>query len=286
MAPALPIELYYSIIQDVETVECLLALSLSCSVFRKEAQRLIFRCPITPTHPAQMLFIFSICSDPSRLGPLVRFYMMEYNPGPDADVSQETISIALALRAMCNIKQIVHCASTIMPLKVYQHCTAPLESFNYHIDSKTTPDISSLVYDVLPTQVSLTHIVMSCSGKVQIGSKLMKAAADLCPNLISLTVRNPAVGKMLLQRKKHLQSLKWIVGTSTPTSMTIPQYNHLNYLMLLIMTRGLNTSFAQHLSSLALLELCFHDNWDSDILIAEVSSYNKPNLGVPVEISP
>jgi hypothetical protein len=232
-----------------------------------------------------MLFILAICSSPSRLGPLVQTYRMEYNPGPDADFCQEAIFIGFALRAMCNLEQIEHCASTIMPVLIYQYCTAPLESFSYYRDSKTAPDISSLVYDVLPTQTSLTHIIIKCSSKVRISSKMMKAAEDLCPNLISLSVTNRAIGKMLLQQKTHIQSLQWIVGTSTP-SMTVPQYNHLNYLMMLVVTRGLDTSFSQHLSSLALLELWFHNDWDSDIVVSEVvSSKNDPSLGVLIKIS-
>ncbi|KAF5314290.1 hypothetical protein D9619_011980 [Psilocybe cf. subviscida] len=271
MPPALPIEICCSIIQSVDAVEDLLDLSLCCSAFREEAQRLLFRHPSTPTHRDQMLFILAICTAPERLGPLVHTYTMEYNPGPGADVGQEATFIAFAISAMSNLKQIEHCASTIMPLKIYNNCKASLDSFNYYRDSKASPDISSLVYDVLPNQPSLTHMIIECSGRVKIDSKMMKDAADLCPSLVSLSVSSRAIGKLLLQRKKYLQSLQWMAGTSTPgTCMTVAQYNHLNYLMMTIVMRRLKTSFSQHLSSLVLLELCFASSWADDILIAEI----------------
>lgn len=278
MAPAFPIELCYSIIQNVNAVADLLVLSLCCSEFRKEAQRLLFRHPVTSTHEELMLFILAICSDSSRFGPLVHTFTMEYNPGPNANVSQDTAFIAYALSSMYNLMQVEHYASLLLPPKIYTNCKASSESFNYYGDSKTTLDISSLVYDVLPTQASLTHIIMDFTGTVRISPKLMKAAANLCPNLISLSVKSSVIGKMLLQRKKHLQSLQWLAGTSTPIGMTVLQYNHLSYLMLLTLARGLDTSFAQHLSSLALLEICFNPGWDTDILLSEVTGSKTQSL--------
>ncbi|KAF5314427.1 hypothetical protein D9619_011995 [Psilocybe cf. subviscida] len=270
MPPTLAVEIYHSIIHSVNTVADLLDLSLCCSTFRAEAQRLLFRHPITDTHAEQMLFILAICSAPERLGPLVHTYTMEYNPGPGGDMEQEAIFIALALRFMCNLKQIDHRASTVMPIIIYKHCKAPLESFNYYRDSNARPDISSLVYEMLPTQPSLTHMIILCSGGVKIDSEMRKAAADLCPNLVSLCVNSRAIGKLFLRRKRHLQSLQWVVGTSTPTCMKVSQYNRLNYLMMSLLTRGLDTSFAPHLSSLTLLELCLRAEWDDDILNSEI----------------
>ncbi|KAF9471993.1 hypothetical protein BDN70DRAFT_887492 [Pholiota conissans] len=178
---AVPLELFRPIINNIEDLETLCNLCLSCDAFRAEAEHVLYRSYTSKhTDERHLLFLDTVQRNP-RLAALVRSYRLEMDPL--AHYSSTTLDlIGSALQNMINLKDL---SVAINPAK---HANAvPLDKFNFQLKRlrwiEQEEDVSNEVGDMfvqwLSTQKDLLHLDWLCRR-----TQLVKPPA--CPKLLSL----------------------------------------------------------------------------------------------------
>lgn len=249
MSGPLPTEVYLYIIHHCTRNADLLTLALCCSVFRDEAQRVLFSNPNLSSLKKQKQCVDVINSAPARLGPYVRtFYIMPVVQQPEVDLSDS--AIASVLQAMFNLKRLG--IYRYLPIRILKGCTFSLLSFITDTTPTLQPsDVTFLLREFLPFQKDLQHLAI-IGTQYEVDEPL---ATVICPKLDRLCVGSISLAKALMSRDHgSIRRFQWW-NRSTMPRLTIAQLNGLEYFMFYIFRRNADTSFTLHLTSLTLLEL-------------------------------
>lgn len=249
MPVQLPTEVCFHIIQKSFRDADLLSLSLSCTLFRHEAQRVLFSKPEFKVLQQEIQFIHSINSAPTRLGPYVRRFCI-IDAGYYSTVDTSEVAIASALRVMTNLRRLKICRYVSMT--ILRGCTFSLSSFFDTTTYLQPSDISFLVSEFLPSQSDLKRLGLP-------GPDYTVAepapTAIICPKLDLLYVGSISLAKLFVPRSdRPIRRLHWWNKETMP-ELTVGQLNSLQNFLFRIRNQNADTSFTQHLTSLYLLEL-------------------------------
>ncbi|KAF5326917.1 hypothetical protein D9619_005161 [Psilocybe cf. subviscida] len=242
MLQPLALELYRTVVENVDDTTDLLALALCCSALRDEAQRCLFRKVAKKSLAQQAQFISTINASPSRFGPWVHdFYVVLYY--------EENLSpISSALHAMRNLKHLQICLAGIS--KILPGCTFKLRSLTCLYDN----DLEYLLCHFLPTQQSIKRIRFPALGPPVGALDTAGMPMNLCPKLDFLDATDARFVRAILRDSRLIKRFQWRSFGPLP-SMTIKQLNHLEYLYLTTEEWQIDSNFTRHLLSLVLLEL-------------------------------
>jgi hypothetical protein len=252
MPRRLALELYHTIIHDVNDTNDLLSLALCCSAFRGEAQRFLFRHADPKSLGQRTQLISTINASPLRLGPLVHTFYIRHELGSDEvnylDEDDHVVSLSSALRAMYNLKHLRN-EGVQMTLTVLQGCIFKLHTLVWNC-SLDKSKMLFLLCDFLPAQHSIKHLQFCHMAKAGI----IEVPANLCPNLNSLGAIDEFTIKALLRDNRLITRFQWH-GSGAVPRMSIRQLNRLEYLRCGMNELNINPSFTLHLTSLVFLEV-------------------------------
>jgi hypothetical protein len=246
MHQELALEIYQLIIAHVDATKNLLSLALSCSAFRDEAQRCLFRHVQAKSHHQYKSFPAAINASPLRLGPLV--HTLDFKPHARLNISD----FSSALRAMHNLKHLA--IGGFNPSTVFRDCVFKLQTLHY-VHVLRNSEMLFLLCNFLPTQPSMKRLQLIQSTPFDVAA----VPTDLCPNLNSLAVSDNRLIAVLLRDTRLITRFQWH-EMGIPSKMTIQQLNHLEYLLLPIYASDIDASFALKLTSLVHLDLQFKLN--------------------------
>ncbi|KAF5326804.1 hypothetical protein D9619_005128 [Psilocybe cf. subviscida] len=269
MLQPLALELYRTVVENVDDTTDLLALALCCSALRDEAQRCLFRKVAKKSLDRQAQLISTINASPSRFGPWVHdFYVVLY-------YEENLSTISSALQAMRNLKHLQICLAGIS--EILPGCTFKLRSltFAFRLEDE---DLEYLLCHFLPTQQSIKRIRFPASGSLG-ALDTAGMPMNLCPKLDFLDANDPRFVRAILRDSRLIKRFQWRSFGPLP-SMTIKQLNHLEYLYLTTQEWQIDSDFTRHLLSLVLLEIYDRQNDGRNIQTNFQFLQNIPRLRV------
>jgi hypothetical protein len=204
----LPLELLRPIAESVRIQSDLLPLALVSSVFREEAQRVLFRAPTLSTTLSHDIFLKAITESPTRLALFVETYTrfsVHHNGASWALRQSLRACTGDALKAMVNLSELTlyllaghHPSSLATDLC---SCTFRLRSFRWACYGRDEARV--ILQEFLPQQPALRELDLLNPW----ASNHVHIPKSLCPNLQSFAGPVNLSSRFLIGR--DIKQLKW-----------------------------------------------------------------------------